>query len=170
LCGTKAWAKCHGIPSHQLLNVASHMPSSNEQSSAIRRPWYLTVVAAVLLLWGAGMSCYFLPGTVKALLSGVAPLGIPLLFLAWMHVLWVVLTVVGIGILRGDARARPLLVVGLVAMIAAPALSGLEAAQGIISKLIVYALLIWAVFTRGSSIYFAHRNAEAVHRHQADPQ
>src|SRR5260221_4122189 len=60
-------AKCHGIPSHQLLNVASHMPSSNEQSSAIRRPWYLTVVAAVLLLWGAGMSCYFLPGTVKAL-------------------------------------------------------------------------------------------------------
>src|SRR5258707_218398 len=85
------------------------MPSSNEQSSAIRRPWYLTVVAAVLLLWGAGMSCYFLPGTVKALLSGVAPLGIPLLFLAWMHVLWVVLTVVGIGILRGDARARPLL-------------------------------------------------------------
>src|SRR5260370_27594662 len=106
LCGTRAWAKCHGIPSHQLLNVASHMPSSNEQSSAIRRPWYLTVVAAVLLLWGAGMSCYFLPGTVKALLSGVAPLGIPLLFLAWMHVLWVVLTVVGIGILRGDARAR----------------------------------------------------------------
>lgn len=116
------------------------------------------------------MSCYFLPGTVKALLSGVAPLGIPLLFLAWMHVLWVVLTVVGIGILRGDARARPLLVVGLVAMIAAPALSGLETAQGIVSKLIVYALLIWAVFTRGSSIYFAHRNAEAVHRHQADPQ
>src|SRR3989442_6888571 len=76
LAGTKAWEKCHGIPSHQLLNVASHMPSSNEQSSAIRRPWYLTVVAAVLLLWGAGMSCYFLPGTVKALLSGVAPLGI----------------------------------------------------------------------------------------------
>src|SRR2546429_8265534 len=99
-----ATTEIYTLSLHDALPI--YMPSSNEQSSAIRRPWYLTVVAAVLLLWGAGMSCYFLPGTVKALLSGVAPLGIPLLFLAWMHVLWVVLTVVGIGILRGDARAR----------------------------------------------------------------
>src|SRR2546429_2660615 len=60
-----ATTEIYTLSLHDALPI--YMPSSNEQSSAIRRPWYLTVVAAVLLLWGAGMSCYFLPGTVKAL-------------------------------------------------------------------------------------------------------
>jgi hypothetical protein len=123
-------------------------------SSPIERPWYLTMLAVLLLLWGAGNSLQFMSFTVGALSSGRGPAYL-LFFFIYMHVLWWALVVAGIGIFRGADWARWVMSGALIGLLIGTALQLFTPQSGIFIKVIAYPLIIWLTFTKRASKYFA---------------
>lgn len=129
---------------------------SKQRAPYESRPWYLTVVAILLVIWGLSMTLVFLPGTLSAIASARGP-WFPLAFTCLMQVVWVAILASGIGLYKGAPWARPLLIAALIAMVAATAIPAFRTEDWILSKLIIYPLLVWSTFTRRASAFFASR-------------
>lgn len=139
---------------------------NNEQvasfSKPVGRPWYLSALAAILLIWGATTSLQFLGFTVQALSSGRGPAYL-LFFFVYMHALWWALFAAGIGIFRGGDWARWLLAAALLGLLLATAFQPFSNDGFTVVKIIFYPVLIWLTFTKRSSAYFsAAREAKMI--------
>ena len=117
-----------------------------------KRPVYLTVIAVGLVIWGVVLTALFVPKTVAIVTSGKGPL-LLVLFMLYMHSLWICIAAAGIGIFRAARWSRWLLVGALVGLLASTLIK--FEFSGLIEKEIVYGLLVLALFTGRADDYFS---------------
>lgn len=138
-------------------NSTSVIPSTESQGR--KRPMHLTLMSIALVLWGCVTTISFGIQTLSIISTGNGPI-MPILFMLYMHLVWVCIAVAGVGIARAAPWSRLLLVGALIGLLMATSIT--QFAYGdFVPKVLVYGGLIWALFNRRSNEYFSTAVANA---------
>jgi hypothetical protein len=137
-----------------------------KQKHTTKRPRYLTVLSIILVIWGVGCSLAFAPGTLKVIMSaGSGGPAYAFFRVVMIQAIWIAIAVSGIGIYRGLDWVRGVLVVALVSLFFTTATT--STFNHMIGKAVLYAFLIYLVFTPSAKAYFL-KSRLAVHNQPAD--
>ena len=135
-------------------------PKVSEKSDARgTKPWYLFLLA-VLLMMGGAVNSFLAMGVTVVALSGGRGSAVFLFLLVYMHVLWWALVVAGFGISQGFEWARWVMSAALVGLFLGTVLQPGGTLVAGVTYLILYGIAIAATFTPRASAYFALRKAD----------
>ncbi len=119
-----------------------------------RRPWYVSLLAFVLLCINGGL---LIGRGLPTLWLGLTHEGSVYVFLlvVMLNVIWLANAVASVGVLRGAAWARTLLVAGVFALWLVTSADMPDPSVGQIAlRLFIYALVLWPLFTARANAYF----------------